>query len=204
MKKKIIYVIVSLIVLLIVSGGVWYFFLRQTPNEIKEVAVLETIEKYGYVLYENKTDLYKEKFNKLKEVLNNDTISEEDYALIISELFVVDFYDLDSKVTNADIGGLEFIYPEAKENFSLAAKDTIYKYVENNVYGNRKQKLPKVKETTSNLSEEKCTYVKDKFKDEKCFKTTVNITYEENMSYPIKVDLVVVHVDEKLYITEVK
>ncbi len=204
MKRKVMWFLVFLIVLLVAFVGVWYYFFKSSPEVIEEVKVLETIEKYGYVLYENKTDLYKEKFEKLKEVLNNETIVEEDYALIISELFAADFYDLNSKVTNSDIGGIEFIYVPAKDNFSLAAKDTIYKYVENNVYGDRKQKLPIVKEATSKLVEGKCSYIKDDLKDDKCFKTTVDITYVENLSYPTKVDLVIVHVEEKLYITEVK
>ena len=64
-------------------------------------------------------------------------------------MFVTDFYTLSTKVTNQDVGGLEFIYSKNKDNFKLKASDTLYKYIESNVYGDRKQKLPEVVEFVS-------------------------------------------------------
>ena len=145
-KGRIIHIIVAvlIIVLLIIIG---LFLLkkiapenkRKTENKIEKE---DNIENYDYNLYKNSSKLYKKYYNELKTVLNANEIDEEKYAKLVAELFVIDFYSLDTHLTNQDVGGLDFIYSSMKENFSLKATDTIYKYIESNVYGDRKQNLP--------------------------------------------------------------
>ena len=60
---------------------------------------------------------------------------------LISKLFVIDFYSLNSALNKNDIGGKEFVYRNYQEDFSKLAKETIYKYVENNIYGKRNQEF---------------------------------------------------------------
>ena len=81
-------------------------------------------------------------FFKLKEQLSQDQINEEQYAKLVAQLFVADFYTINNKISNDDIGGIQFVHPDIRANFILKAKDTIYKYVKNNIYGNRHQELP--------------------------------------------------------------
>lgn len=208
MSKKIKkYLIICLIVLLVVVSIILFLKLtnkkeEKVMEEVKEVDVIQTKE-FDYVLYDNKSELYQEYFKKLKEILLNDQIDDLEYAKVISELFVIDFYSLNDKKTNTDVGGLDFIYEDIKENFTLKATDTIYKYIESNVYGERKQELPKI--TAVEIKNIETKSVKsDKISDEKGYVSTVSITYEKDLGYPKEINLTLVHKDSKIYIVEVK
>ena len=203
-KKYLIIVLVVLGVALLAFGAYKYLNRGKKPvvDEVKEEDKIDTKE-FDYVLYDNKSDLYKEYFSKLKEELLKDEVNEEEYAKIVSELFVIDFYSLQDKRTSTDVGGLDFIYEEMKENFILKATDTIYKYVESNVYGDRKQELPKV--TAVEIKEATKTPVKfAKAQDEFGYKVVVTITYEKDLGFPKEVTLSLIHKESKLYIVEVK
>ena len=63
-------------------------------------------------------------------------------------MFVYDFFSLEDKAAKTDVGGVEFVHPNAVANFLLNAEDTYYKYVESNIYGERKQELPAVDKVT--------------------------------------------------------
>ena len=90
-----------------------------------------------------------------------------------------------------------------KDNFVLKATDTIYKYVESNVYGDRKQELPKVKAVEIKSAEKKLVNIKD-VKDENGYVVVVKIDYEKTSKFPKEITLSLVHKDTKLYILEVK
>lgn len=203
-KKK--YIVIGLIVLaLILFGVTWYLISNKEAAPVEEIKKEDDIKtnEFDYVLYENKSPLYKEYFAKLKETLLKDEVNEEEYVKILSQLFVVDFYSLSEKKTSTDVGGLDFIYEDIKENFILKATDTIYKYVESNVYGDRKQELPKVVSTTvTNVVKEAITY--DSVSDQEGYTVTVTIEYEKDMDYPKEVTLTFIHKEKKLYIVEVK
>ena len=113
MKKKFTYLLLVLILILFIVFAL-YYFKGNDNKEPTQIKIVDNIEKYGYNLYENKTDLYKNKFNELKEVLNKEEIDEKKYSEILAELFVIDFYDLNSKVTNTDVGGLDFVFEDIK------------------------------------------------------------------------------------------
>lgn len=203
-KKKII--IIILVVLTVILLGIFCFYTFGNKTEstplpaIKEV---DNIEKFGYVLYDNKSELYKTYFEQLKETLNKEEMDEKKYAEVIASLFVIDFYTLNNKVTNTDIGGLDFIHEEALETFKKSAQDSIYKYIESNVYGDRVQKLPEVKEISLvNINELK--FESDTINDEKAYNVILKVTYQEENDYPKEVRLTLVHVQNKLYIVEVK
>ena len=175
---------------------------KPVMDEVKTVDNIQTKE-FDYVLYDNKSDLYKEYFSNLKEELMKDEVNDEEYAKIISKLFVVDFYSLKDKTTSTDVGGLDFIYEGMKENFILKATDTIYKYVESNVYGDRKQDLPKI--TAINVNQITKTPLKYKnVQDENGYISKLSIEYEKDMGFPKEVTLSLVHVESKLYVVEVK
>ncbi len=175
---------------------------KPVMDEIKTVDNIQTKE-FDYVLYDNKSDLYKEYFSNLKDELMKDVVNDEEYAKIISKLFIVDFYSLKDRTTSTDVGGLDFIYDGMKENFILKATDTIYKYVESNVYGDRKQDLPKI--TAVNVNQITKTSLKYKdVQDENGYIAKVAIEYEKDMGFPKEITLSLVHVESKLYIVEVK
>lgn len=201
--KKIIAVLLIIFAISSLSLAGYLIYKSISKEESKELKELDNIEKYGYTLYDSKSELYKQEFKNLKTILNSEQINEEEYAKSIAKLFAIDFYSLSDKKTNTDIGGTEFMYPSIKENFILKATDTLYKYVESNVYGERTQKLPKVMK----VEVESCTetiYKNDDFSDEKSYEVTLNVTYNQELGYPSKVVMTMSHSDNKLYIVEIK
>lgn len=204
MNKKVkIGIIVAITILLSIIGGYFIFGNRQKTEPLPVIKEIDNIEKFGYVLYDNKSELYKTYFEQLKETLNQEEVNESKYAEILATLFVVDFYSLNNKVTNTDVGGLDFIHEQALETFRLKAQDTIYKYIESNVYGDRKQKLPEVKNVTV-VNIEQTKFESDVVSDELAYTVNLTIEYVEDLKYPKEVKLTIVHVEEKLYIVEVK
>lgn len=96
-----------------------------------------------------------------------------------------------------------FVHTDAKNNFLEKAEDTIYKYVENNMYGGRKQDLPTVKEVTID-SVEKKSFTIDKVTDDKAYQVTASWTYTSENDYQNKATFTFVHEDKKLSLVEMK
>ena len=73
MKKKKIGLVILVLVLLYSIGGIYYNITHRdsVDNSVKSI---DKIDKYGYVLKSNATNLQKELFNELKTILNNDNI----------------------------------------------------------------------------------------------------------------------------------
>lgn len=208
MSKKLKRILIICLLVVITAVAVFLYVKmnkkseKKITEEVKEVDVIQTKE-FDYVLYDNKSDLYQEHFKKLKDILLKDQLDDLEYAKTISELFVIDFYSLYDKKTNTDVGGLDFILEDIKENFTLKATDTIYKYIESNVYGERKQSLPKIVSVeVKNIVPKNVN--SNTINDEKGYSSTVSITYETDLGYPKEVNLTLVHKDNKIYVLEVK
>ena len=176
---------------------------KEAPKE--EAKVEDKVEKkeFGYELMDNKSALYKEYFKDLKDELMKDVVNEEAYAKIVAQLFITDFYSLEDKNTSTDIGGLDFIHEDIRDNFVLKAGDTIYKYVDSNVYKDRKQELPKIKQVDIVSATNGAVTVGDA-SDPLGFVVVASITYEKDLGFPTQVTLSMVHVEKKLFIVEVK
>lgn len=203
-KVRIIVLVVVILISLLICGFVVKKYIDKTNDSggASEVKVNDTIDDFGYELTENATEYYKELFNKLKTLLADSNYDEEEYAKLVSQMFVADFYNLDNKVTNSDIGGTDFIATDYVDNFKLAAQNTIYKTIESNVYGDRKQELPKVlKASIDSITKEKFTY--NNTNDSNAYKVKISINYETDMGYPDDVTLILIHNDKKLEIAKV-
>ena len=202
--KKIILTILGIILIAVSCVMILNSRNEKKPKEkvVETAKKVDNIDKYGYVLYDNTSKLYHEKFSELKEVLNAKEFDDKAYAKIVAEMYAIDFYDLNTKVSNTDIGGLVFVHPTAKDDFIRTATDTMYKYVETNVYGNRKQDLPSVKSVSATVTDHVVPF--EKAKDEKGYQASIDITYEKDLGYPTKVTVSLVHFENKLYIVEVK
>ncbi len=173
-----------------------------TNTKVEEPKVIDEIKEYGYKLKENKSDYYKDLFNNLGEVLSKEDIDEEKYAKLIAQLFIVDFYTLDDKVTKNDVGGTEFIYSTYKDNFMEKASDTIYKYIENNIYGDRKQTLPIVTGVdVLSIKNMEFTYLDSK-KDPKAYEVSLSWEYKKDLGYESSTKLIIVHENNKLAIVQ--
>lgn len=148
--KKLPKIIITIIAVLLIAALAVVLVISFKPkdNKVKEVKVLKSIDEYGYQLKDNKTKKYKDMFKELEDILRADTVDEEAYAKKVAEMFVYDFFSLEDKAAKTDVGGVEFVHPNAVANFLLNAEDTYYKYVESNIYGERKQELPAVDTVT--------------------------------------------------------
>ena len=94
-KKQIIILIVLVLILLLLVGGFAYY--KMFYNKQKETTVVDSIPEYGYTLESDQPKVYRDLFKKLVKVLNSEPVDEKEYATLISQMFVIDFYNLDNK-----------------------------------------------------------------------------------------------------------
>lgn len=150
MKKryKIFLWLIVYFILAAIAFYVYFNYIKSRQVEslppVNEVKVTNVIDKYGYTLEDRDTDLFKEKFDNLKELLELESYDKEEYIKLVSELFIIDFYTIDNKISRYDVGGLEYVYNEAISSFKSVAENSIYKKVENNLDDTRTQSLPVV------------------------------------------------------------
>ena len=196
-NKKIIILLLIIIFLLVV------FFLNNNSNSnLKVVSVVEEIDTYNYILDNNQTRIYKKYFNKLKQELKDGKIDEENYAKLISYLFTIDYYTLNNKVTNQDIGGVMFIHSNIKDKFLSDSINGVYKYLKNNLYNNRKQELPEVNNIDV-LEFTKIKYDYNNLYDDNAFYVKLKVGYVKKMGYPEEVNIKIIHEENKLSIVEI-
>ncbi len=174
-------------------------------SPIKEAKVLNTIKEYNYVLKDNKSKKYQASFKELSKILSEKEVNEESYASKLAEMFIIDFYSLVDKSSKTDVGGVDLVYPDILQNFLQNAENTFYKYVESDIYNNRNQKLPEVKEVTI-TSTEKIPFTYGTTTDEAAYEVKVSWTYAEEgfNDYQNSATLIFVHQDKKLYLVELK
>lgn len=202
MKKKtsIKIMIIFILIGIALFGFLGYKVYNDFFNKNEERKQIDSIEFYGYTLSENDTDIYKTYFKKLTKVLNEKPINYSDYAKTISKLFIIDLYTLDNKLGSTDIGGLEFIHKNLRENFKENEGATLYKFMDNNLNGDRTQKLPKVKDVEIESINE-TTY---KYKDVEYegYLVKAKWTYEVDLGYQSSIKLTLIKDKDILYIVK--
>lgn len=194
----------GVIVIFIIVGIILFGYLGyRVKNDFfkgSERKKLDSIELYGYTLSKNDTEIYKAYFKELSKVLNEKTIDYTEYAKLISKLFVIDLYTLDNKLASTDIGGLEFLHKDLKDNFKENMGSTLYNFVESNIDGKRTQELPIVKDVNvSDVFETKYTYNKTEYD---AYIVSTDITYEKDLGYPKSMKLTIIKDNNILYIVK--
>lgn len=199
--------ILGLIVVILVGIMIYCIFdifINIKTKTQTTVEVLDKIEGYDYELNENDSAYFKSLFTNLKEALETEEIDEEEYASLVSQLFISDFYSLDCSLNKNDIGGIQFVYTPYQQDFVSKAKTSVYNYVENNIYGDRKQELPMVTEVTvDDIKVEEYSFEND-ITDSNAYVVNVSIKYEKELNYPKEVTLVLIHNENKLEIAQMK
>lgn len=207
LKKKVKLLIIVLITILLVVGITIIAVKvadKQNEPKVKEVKVLKSIKEYGYELKENKPEKYKKMFKELEDILRKEKVSDEEYVKKAAEMFVYDFYSLEDKTAKTDVGGVNFVLPEALPNFLANAEDTYYKYVESNLYGERKQILPIV-DTVTLVSTTPTEYVYNTKKYTAYeIKTTWTYTDTKFSNYQSSATLIFVKDGIKFYLAELQ
>ena len=203
--KKIILIIVIVVLLAVLGFVIYKAVTHNQPKEVKEVKIVSKIDDYGYKLKENKPKEYKDMFKELEDILKEEKVDEEAYAKKIAEMFIYDFYSLDDKDAKTDIGGVDFVYNGVLENFLQNAQNTYYKYVESNIYGNRNQQLPVVKDIQI-TGLEKGPFAYGDQTDENAYSITATWDYTDTAfsTYQKNATLKFIHQDKKLFLVELQ
>ena len=203
LKKKV--KVILIIAIILISTGLGFLAYESVkPKAVKTATVENEIEEYGYTLKSTRNDRYKKAFQELKDILSKKDVDEKAYVEQISKMFIMDFYTLNDKLANTDVGGIDFVHTNAKTNFLEKAEDTVYKYVENDIYGNRDQQLPEVTEVTVEKVENIEYTIGTDFTDDFAYQVEVSLKYKEDMDYPTKATLIFVHEDNKLSLVEME
>ena len=103
-------------------------------------------------------------------------------------------------MSRTDIGGLEFVHKDLRDNFKDNLGSTLYNSVLSNINGKRVQKLPKV----SNVSVDSITKDKYEYYDVEydSYVIKCGITYEVDLGYQSSITLTLIRVDNMLYIVK--
>lgn len=201
-KNKLVLIILSTLVILTIVVIILSLTTKKDNQEqdVKEVKKVDIIDKYGYYLEEDATDYYKSLYKELKDITNKDEVNYEEYAKIVAKLFVTDVFTLDNKVTSSDIGGLQFIYPDFREDFIKINQTGLYSNILSNIYNDRVQELPIVKEVNIDLVKE--TTFNYNNKEYKGYLVELSISYEKDLSYPKTYKLTIIKEDKYLYVAK--
>lgn len=199
-KSDTLIIIVFVMIGVLLFGFLGYRVYNDFFNKPDAKKEIESIGLYGYSLHDRDSSAYKDTFKELNKALSTNNIDYKNYATLVSKLFIMDLFTLDNKLGSTDIGGLQFIHKDLKENFKENMGDTIYKYVEINIDGKRTQELPVVKEVTvSNVLETKYTYNN---KDYPAYVVTANWEYEKDLGYQKSMKITFIKDKNILYIVK--
>ena len=187
--KKIIRIIMLVVVALI---AIYAIFVAIPSKKNKDEGIENINNKY--ILYKRDSSLYKENFEKLRTILETSPVDNKEYAETIVKLFVIDFYTLDNKNDNTDIGGLQYVHSNLKDNLVLNASSTMYKYIKTT------KELPKVKSITSVDTRETTYKINDK--DYSAYAITINWEYDKDLGYEKQGTFIVVNDNGNLSIVE--
>lgn len=195
MKYKISLLILAILIVVVIILIGTKLFKKEDDAPVK---VVDSIDNFGYTLDERDTKLMKDTYKELKEVLKSSNVDYEDYAKVLAKLFVIDLFTLDNKINKYDVGSLEYVYPESLDNFKLNVEDTIYKLIENDSNGKRKQSLPIVKSIEVTDSK-KDTFLLGK-ESKESYTISLKWKYEKDLGYDTHADVTLVALDNRLYV----
>ena len=196
-KYKIALILIIILIIIVTLFMALKFFLKNEPAE--PVKVVDSIENFSYTLDDRDTELMKNTYNELKEVLNND-IDYEKYAELLAKLFVIDLFTMNNKVNRYDVGSTEYVYPDSVDNFKTNVEDTIYKTMENNSNGKRKQDLPEVKSITLEEIIEDTYAIGEETYDS--YVVSLNWEYVTDYGYDDTATITLIELNDQLYVTE--
>lgn len=163
--------------------------------------VVDRIKDYNYTLDERDSKLMKEKFKELKKVLKNKSnVDYKSYSELLAQLYILDLYDIDSKVNKYDIPCLEYIKKEEVEKFKKMIKEDFYSKLEDNSDKNRKQELPSIK-SISVISNNESTF-KVGNDEKKSYVIRLEWEYNKDLGFDKKSEVTTIVEDNKVYVVK--
>ena len=200
MKKKYKLGLILIAILIVLILVITIIFLLKGDKNVEKTKVVDSIDNFSYTLDDRDTKLMKETYNELKDILNKNQIDYEAYAKTLAKLFVIDLFTMNNKINKYDVGSTEYVYPESVDNFKLNVEDTIYKSMEDNSDGKRKQDLPEVISVDALNIEEVEFEIKEE--KEKVYEVKLTWEYEKDLGYDDNATIKLLNVDDKLYVVE--
>ena len=204
-RRRSILVIVGILIVFIALLLVVLFRINRDKlnnNSDEKTVLLDQIDGFEYTLDDRDSELFKNKFKELKAMLESDTIDYEEYAKLLSQLYIIDLYTLNNKLNKYDVGGTEYVFTDFRDNYELKVKDTIYKYIEDNYNGKRTQELPEVQSVEIDSIEETEFTVSENVYD--AYEISLNWSYIKDLGYDTSSTIIIIRQDDKLYIVEQK
>ena len=194
------------IVLVVVLIGVTSFFVLREKDEEKENETVKTntqeISGYGITVDDLDSEYYKLEFEKLKANLESKNVDMDAYAESVARLFLIDLYTIKTKINKYDIGGIEVVLPEARDNFVVNVTDTIYKFVEDNTIGISTQCLPVVSDLSVIITKLGDFNLDGCYELVRCFVFVFEIGYSSDLGYDTKAEITVINRDKFMYVVE--
>ena len=200
-RYKIILIIIVFFAFLI-SGLTIYmkFFRNQESKDTNKSNVVHNIKEYGYSLDDRDSELMKEEFYALEDILGSDEVDYQEYAKSLSTLFIIDLFTINNKINKYDVGGIEYLLENEQEKFKSIIMDSIYSTVLDNSNHNRSQELPVVKSVTVNNINQETYKAKEEMLD--AYVVDINWEYEKDLGYDAKALITLIKEDKQLFIVE--
>lgn len=202
-KKRIIIAMVVLIAIIAVASfGVYQICFNKKEAKTVVTVTDKIANGYDYSITDEATKYSKDLFSKLKKELSKDSVDEEKYAKLETQLFMSELFTLSNKVNRNDVGGVQFVYKDYQESFTKEAMEGLYHYVENDIYGDRKQELPEVVNVDVINVEQKEYTLNDEVTDDKAYYIDVTMNYAKDLGYQKSATVVLIHNGKRLDIVK--
>lgn len=199
-NKKIILLLALAITIVIMILVTWLVFFSKPNTEKNDQNNNDTnqnevpkVEKYTagtYTRIDNPTAYQKEIFDELKNVIEDETFSDQALAEAISKNFIAEFYNL-SNVSSKDVRGTQFVPTELVDRFKKFGAD-IYNYYQ--YYKNIKDlevgniEVANTKSITYNYKDD-MGQIQPK-SSLKGYEITVDWSYKDKTNYSTKITIV--------------
>ncbi len=192
-KKSVIIIIIFTI---LVSIGLYFLLFSKTTGGLL-VRSKDKTAKFDYTLDKDNTNLMKENFKELKDILANDNINYEDYAKSLSKLFIIDLYTIDNKKSMYDVGSLEYVYDQ--DNFKIRCQNTLYKDLKDK--STRKNNEYPVVESINidNFEKGEFTYNDNNYES---YVVTLSWNYKKDLGYDDNGTVTIIKIEDKLYVVQ--
>ena len=183
-----------IILTILISIGLYFLLFSKSTGGLLVRSKDKTV-KFDYTLDKENTNLMKENFKELKDILANDNINYEDYAKTLAKLFIIDLYTIDNKKSMYDVGSLEYVYD--KENFKTRCQNTLYKGL-NDKSTIKNNEYPIVESINIDSFENgEFTYNDNKYES---YEITLSWDYKKDLGYDKKGKVTIIKIEDKLYV----
>ncbi len=206
-KKLIAFIIILLIAIILV---IFALSIGKKENEEGTKKVVDEIKNFEYTVSDTDTKLFKDKFKELKTVLSKEEIDKEQYASLVAQLFIIDFYTLSNKTNINDVGAVQFVYSSYKSDFVDFARTGMYKQVQSNLDNDRDQELPEVKSVEIEQIESvvpSTILESEDFKDvteANAYEINISWTYTKTNDFQDSATMLIVEDNDKLSVAKLK